>query len=44
MDENLADLKQIEDQLGALRGEDLARLEAQAKALSLPQVIVPERN
>ena len=44
MDENLADLKHVEEQLSSLRNEDLARLEAQAKALGLPRVILPERS
>lgn len=44
MDENLADLQQVEAQLQAMRGEDLARLEAQVKALNLPRVIVPDRS
>ena len=44
MDENLADLQQVEEQLHALRTEDLAGLEAQAKALNLPRVILPVRN
>jgi len=42
--DNLAELKQLEAQLGALRSEDLARLEAQAKALGLARVILPEKN
>ena len=44
MEENLADLKQVEEQLNTLRSEDLARLEAQALALGLPRVILPERS
>ena len=44
MDENLADLQQVEEQLHALRTEDLAGLEAQAKALNLPRVILPNRS
>ncbi len=44
MDENLADLQQVEAQLQALRSEDLAGLEAQAKALGLPRVILPNRS
>jgi DNA repair exonuclease SbcCD ATPase subunit len=44
MQENLADLKQVEEQLQRLRTEDLARLEAQAKALGVPRVIVPKRS
>jgi len=44
MDENLADLQQVEEQLHALRTEDLAGLEAQAKALNLPRVILPNRG
>ena len=44
MDENLADLQQVEEQLHALRTEDLAGLEAQVKALSLPRVILPDRS
>jgi hypothetical protein len=31
-------------QLGALRAEDLARLEARAAALGLPRVILPDRG
>ena len=41
MDENLSDLQQAEQQLEALRNEDLAGLEAQARALGLPRVILP---
>jgi photosystem II stability/assembly factor-like uncharacterized protein len=41
MEENLADLTAVETELGALRNGDLARLEAQAKALALPRVILP---
>ena len=44
IEENLADLKQIEDQLGALRTEDLAQLETQAGALGLPRIILPNRS
>jgi hypothetical protein len=44
LEENLADLKQIEDQLSSLRTEDLARLEAQAKALGLPRIVLPNRS
>jgi hypothetical protein len=42
MEENLADLKAVEAELGTLRNGDLARLEAQAKALALPRVILPQ--
>ena len=44
MQENLADLDKVEAQITALRNADLAQLEAQAKALALPRVILPERN
>jgi hypothetical protein len=44
MQENLADLQQVEQQLQALRGEELAGLESQAKALGLPRVILPDRK
>ena len=44
LEDNLAELKQLEEQLGSLRREDLARLEAQAKALGLPRVILPQRS
>ena len=44
MDENLSDLQQAEQQLEALRNEDLAGLEAQARALGLPRVILPGRS
>ena len=44
MQENLTDLQQVEQQLRALRSEDLEALEAQAKALGLPRVILPERS
>jgi photosystem II stability/assembly factor-like uncharacterized protein len=44
MEENLADLQQVEAQLHALRTEDLAGLEAQTKALNLPRVILPDRS
>ena len=44
MEENLADLQQVEAQLHTLRSEDLAGLEAQAKALNLPRVILPDRS
>ena len=42
--DNLADMQQIEVQLQAMRGQDLAQLEARATALGLPRVILPERN
>ena len=42
--ENLADLDAVESELGTLRRDDLARLEAQAKALELPHVILPRRE
>jgi photosystem II stability/assembly factor-like uncharacterized protein len=42
--DDLADLKQIEDTLSALRSSDVERLEAQAKALGLPRVILPEQD
>ena len=44
LSENLADLDAVESELGALRNGDLARLEAQAKTLALPHVIVPRRE
>ena len=44
LQENLADLKQIEDQLSTLRTEDLVRLETQAKALGLPRIVLPNRS
>ena len=44
MEQNLADLQQIETQLNGLRAEDLARLEAQARTLGLPRVILPQRD
>ena len=39
--EDLTELKMVEDQLNALRTEELARVEEQAKALGLPRVILP---
>jgi photosystem II stability/assembly factor-like uncharacterized protein len=39
--DNLAALDRIEAELAALRGGELARLEAQANALALPHVILP---
>ncbi len=44
MDENLADLKQVEAQLLVLRTQELARLEAQAASLGLPRIILPKRE
>jgi photosystem II stability/assembly factor-like uncharacterized protein len=44
LEDDLAELKQLEEQLSSLRTEDLARLEAQAKALGLPRVILPQRG
>ena len=44
MQENLAELAQIEEQLHNLRTQELAQLEAQVQALGLPRVIVPGRN
>jgi hypothetical protein len=44
MEENLADLKQVEAQLQVLRTQELARLEAQAAALGLPRIILPKRE
>ena len=44
MEENLADLAVVEQELTTLRDGDLAQLEAQAKALGLPRVIAPERS
>ena len=44
VDDNASSLRFLEEQLAALRSEDLARLEAQAKALGLPRVIVPNRS
>jgi photosystem II stability/assembly factor-like uncharacterized protein len=40
--DNLADLSQVEAALTALRDQDLAQLEARAKALGLPRVILPQ--
>ena len=44
MNENLAELAQLEEQLHSLRTRELAQLEAQVKALELPRVILPGRN
>lgn len=44
MEENLGNRTAVEQELAALRYGDLAQLEAQAKALGLPRVIVPKRN
>ena len=43
LQENLADMQQVEAQLKAMRAQDLAQLEAQATALGLPRVILPVR-
>jgi hypothetical protein len=43
MQENLAELAQLEDQLHSLRTQQLAQLEAQVQALELPRVILPVR-
>ena len=44
MEENLGNLTAVEQELTSPRNGDLAQLEAQAKALGLPRVIVPKRN